>query len=109
MHACRIGAGRERIPSGLHAVSREPNIGLKPRNHEIMTRAEIKSYLLNQLNHLGAPKQTFLMIIYQENIIRKIIYSDNPPRSYNDACTNTMSSKYIKQKLIKIETNLQPY
>ena len=29
--------GRERIPSRLHAVSTEPNTGLDPMNHEIMT------------------------------------------------------------------------
>ena len=28
--------GRERIPSSLHTVSAEPNVGLKPTNHEIM-------------------------------------------------------------------------
>ena len=29
--------GRERIPRRLCAVSTEPNVGLDPRNHEIMT------------------------------------------------------------------------
>ena len=38
----RAGEGQrereiERIPSRLHAVSTEPNAGLKPMNHEIMT------------------------------------------------------------------------
>ena len=28
---------RERIPSGLHSVSAEPNAGLELMNHEIMT------------------------------------------------------------------------
>ena len=28
---------RERIPSRLHTVSREPDVGLKPKNCEIMT------------------------------------------------------------------------
>ena len=28
---------RERIPSRLHAVSTEPDVGLKPLNREIMT------------------------------------------------------------------------
>ena len=28
--------GRERIPSRLHAVSAEPNVGLEPMNREIM-------------------------------------------------------------------------
>ena len=30
--------GRERIPSRLHAVSTEPNAGLKPTNDEIVTQ-----------------------------------------------------------------------
>ena len=29
--------GRERIPSRLHTVSTEPDTGLHPTNHEIMT------------------------------------------------------------------------
>ena len=33
---------RERIPSRLHNVSREPNVGLELMNQEIMTWAEIK-------------------------------------------------------------------
>ena len=39
--------GRERIPSRLHAVHVESHMGLKPTNHEIMTRAEIKIQVLN--------------------------------------------------------------
>ena len=30
-------SGRDRIPSVLHAVSTEPNVGLKLTNREIMT------------------------------------------------------------------------
>ena len=43
MCACRNGRGRERererekIPSRLHAVSTEPDVGLELRNHEIVT------------------------------------------------------------------------
>ena len=29
--------GRERIPSGFYTVSLEPDLGLDPTNHEIMT------------------------------------------------------------------------
>ena len=28
---------RQRIPSRIHAVSTEPDVGLEPTNHEIMT------------------------------------------------------------------------
>ena len=38
---------REKISSRLHAASTEPDVGLKLTNHEIMTRAEIKSQRLN--------------------------------------------------------------
>ena len=37
----------ERMPSGLHTVSVEPDVGLKPMNHAIMTWAVIKSQMLN--------------------------------------------------------------
>ena len=47
---------REKIPSRLFTVSTKPNAGLKPTNHEIMTRDEIKSQKLNQLSHPGAPE-----------------------------------------------------
>ena len=46
---------RERIPSRVHTVSIEPNVELKPMNHETMTWAETKSWTLNQLSHPGAP------------------------------------------------------
>ena len=38
-HVCRGGAerGRDRIPGRLCIVSEEPNVGLEPRNGEIMT------------------------------------------------------------------------
>ena len=35
--------GRDRIPSRLCTVSMEPDVGLKPMNHEIMTHAKTKS------------------------------------------------------------------
>ena len=46
---------RERIPSRLHTVSPEPDVGLDPMSHEIMTWAKTKSRMLNRLSHLGAP------------------------------------------------------
>ena len=45
---------RERIPSRLHAVSVEPDVGLDFMNCEIMTWAEIKIWTLNWLSHPGA-------------------------------------------------------
>ena len=45
-------------PKQAPAVSAEPNVGLKLMNSEIMIRAEIKSQMLNQLSHPGAPKET---------------------------------------------------
>ena len=46
---------RERNLSRLHAVSVESNVGLDLTNYEIMTRAEIKSQMINPLSHPGAP------------------------------------------------------
>ena len=44
-----------RIPSGLHTISAEPDVGLELMSPEIMTWAKIKSWTLNQLSHPGAP------------------------------------------------------
>ena len=57
----RVGKGqrereRENILSRLHTVSTKPDAGLEPTNHEIMTRAKIKSQTLHQLSQPGAPK-----------------------------------------------------
>ena len=43
------------IPSRLHAICAEPDLGLKLMNCEIMAWAKIKSRMLNWLNHPGAP------------------------------------------------------
>ena len=48
------GRGRERIPSRLHAVNAEPNVGLELMNHEILTRVEIKTQGLSRLSYPGA-------------------------------------------------------
>ena len=42
---------RERTPSRICAGGIEPNL----MNHEIMTRTQIKSRILNRLSHPGAP------------------------------------------------------
>ena len=61
MHVNGGGAEREGDPesevgSRLRAVSTKPDMGLEPTNCEIMTWAEIKSWVLNQLSHPGAPE-----------------------------------------------------
>ena len=45
----------ERIPSRLRAISTEPKAELELTNHEIVTSAKIKSWMLNRLSHPGAP------------------------------------------------------
>ena len=47
---------RERIPSRLHSVSIETDVGLELTNYEIITCAGLmpKSWMLNRLNHPGA-------------------------------------------------------
>ena len=56
---CEKGRGRERsregIPSRLHGVSTDPDTGFDTTHHEIMTRAKIKSQMLDWLSHPGAP------------------------------------------------------
>ena len=52
---------RQRIPSRLDTVSTETDMVLDPMNHEIMTWAEIKSQVLNQLNYPDSP--IILMIL----------------------------------------------
>ena len=48
--------GRERIPSGPCAVSIEPDDGVEPINHEIITEPKW-SHTLNQLSHPGGPRK----------------------------------------------------
>ena len=50
--------GRERIPGRLCVVSTEPDVRLEPTNCEIVTWAETKSWMLNQLSHPGTPEST---------------------------------------------------
>ena len=45
---------REGIPSILHTIIAEPNVGLHLMNHKIMTWAEIKSWILDRLSQPGA-------------------------------------------------------
>ena len=41
----------ERESQAVSAVSPEPDVGLNPMNHEVMTWAEIKGRMFNQLSH----------------------------------------------------------
>ena len=57
----KLGRGREKrksFRSRMHPVSTEPPAGLKLTNLEIMTCAETKSRMLNQLSHPGALRKT---------------------------------------------------
>ena len=47
----------QRTPSRLYAVSEEHGTVLNLRNCEIMTWVDIKSWMLNQLSHPGAPQK----------------------------------------------------
>ena len=49
----REGAERERKRDRILAVSTEPNAGLEPMNHEIITLS--RNLMLNLLSHPGAP------------------------------------------------------
>ena len=57
----RAGEGQteregERISSRFHTVSTEPNMGLELTNHELMTWAEIKNQMSNEVSNPGAPR-----------------------------------------------------
>ena len=54
---------RDRIPSRLHAVSEEPDLGLELMNCKIMTQAQMKSQMLNRLSHSGAPHDLYFLNI----------------------------------------------
>ena len=58
----------ERIPGRLHAVPITLNMGLDPTNCENMTRAEIKSWTLNQQSHPGAPYEVLFLVCLQWSI-----------------------------------------
>ena len=66
---------REGIPSSFHAVGAEPNSGMHLTNCAIMTWAETKSLMLNQLSHPGAPQLTDLEML-------KIVPEINPNTHY---------------------------
>ena len=65
MHACvptcmRVGEGqrereRENPKQALHCLHTEPDVGLNPKNFEIVTWAETKSLTLNPLSHQAPP------------------------------------------------------
>ena len=55
------GRERERTPGRLCTVSTEPDMGLDPTNHEIMTLAEIRSQTLHRLS----PQASLLPICFQ--------------------------------------------
>ena len=60
VHSSRGGAEERRRenPEQAPAANPQPDMRLNPTDHEIMTRAKIKSHMLNQLSHPG-PQPTF--------------------------------------------------
>ena len=58
--------GRVRIPSeNLCVASTEPNMGLHPTNHGIMTWAEINSWMLNWRSHPVTPDESHFRMVSQ--------------------------------------------
>lgn len=57
---------RERIPIRLPAEGEEPKAGLNLRNHEMVTRAEIKSWTFDQLSHSGSPGLCLLLAVWPQ-------------------------------------------
>ena len=55
--------GIERIPSRLHTVSTEPDVGLQLMNRDSMTWVKIRSQMLNWLRHPGTPLHPHLVFL----------------------------------------------
>ena len=74
-HAHDQGRGRnrggERVPSGLCAVSAEPDAELDIMVSEITTRAKIKIWMLNQLSHPDSPMMFLFKNHFQNAILNK--------------------------------------
>ena len=71
----RGGAGRggERIPSRLHTVSAEPDVGLELTNREI---SDLKSQTLNQLSPLPPARCPKFSLFIEVTVIRfRIMFS----------------------------------
>ena len=68
--------GRERIPSRICAVSTEPDVGHEPMSHGIMTAAEAKSRMLNQLSHPCASRSHSFVNHRNKRYTTEIILSD---------------------------------
>ena len=68
------GAEREgeRIPSRFPAVSAEPDVGLKPRNREIMTGAEIETWTPSRLSPPGAPPALSFTSVTEVGLCNKL-------------------------------------
>ena len=101
--------GRERIPSSLCTVSTEPDAGLEPMTHDIMTWAEIKSWMLDQLSRPGTPHLFCLLnstyewnpvvFVFLQLISLSIIYS-----SYIHVVANGKIAFFLKAKNIPLHT-----
>ena len=52
--------GERESQAGSVPMSTEPDMGVGPINHEIMTWAEIQSQMLNQLSHPGSTSMVYL-------------------------------------------------
>ena len=69
---------RERLLSRLHAISAEPDEGIKLTNCKITTWAKIKNQILNWLSHPGAPKDlVFWLHSYEISRIGKVIVTES--------------------------------
>ena len=77
MHAHTTGGAAERegerIPSRLHAVSTESDMGLDITNSEIIPRVKIKGRTLNPLSYPRAPRLLICNSIHPSFWIQKIL------------------------------------
>ena len=96
--------GRQRIQSRLREVSAEPEVEPEPTNREIMTWAEIKSWMFNRLSH-PAPLILFFHSPVDGNLCHFQLFCDY---EHSYICLLYIRKNLFKVVVIKIlstETN----
>ena len=94
--------GGERIPSRANAVNAESNAGLYPMN-KIMTRAKIKSRMLNRVSHLGA---RFYFLSFLKKFFKCLLLRDRAWAGDGQRERETQDLKQIPGSELAAEPNV---
>ena len=95
--------GRQRFPSRRHTVSAEPDKGVSPTKHEIMTWDEIKSQRLNLTErpgtrHFWPPKHFLPWLSFS---IKSKMFQDEP-QVYYPSSTSTPKQPFLLLLLLMV-------